>query len=63
MIQLFDPENKFWQFFSKLADVACLSFLWFLTSLPLVTLGAATASFYDFTMRQAQNIEGTVLRA
>ena len=39
MIQLFDPENKFWQFFSKLADVACLSFLWFLTSLPLVTLG------------------------
>ena len=63
MIQLFDSENKFWQFFSKLADVACLSFLWFLTSLPLVTLGAATASFYDFTMRQAQNIEGTVLRA
>ena len=63
MIQLFDPENKFWQFFSKLADVACLSFLWFLTSLPVVTMGAATASFWDFTMRQAQNIEGTVLRA
>ncbi len=63
MIQLFDPENKFWQFFGKLADVACLSFLWFLTSLPLVTMGAATASFYDFTMRQAQNIEGSVLRS
>lgn len=63
MIQLFDPENKFWQFFSKITDVACLSFLWFLTSLPLVTVGASTAAFYDFTMRQAQNIEGTVLRA
>lgn len=63
MIQLFDPENRFWQFFAKLADVACLSFLWFLSSLPLITIGAATASFYDFTMRQAQNIEGTVWRA
>ena len=62
MIRLFDPENRFWQFLSKITDVACLSFLWFLTSLPLVTIGAATAAFYDFTMRQAQNIEGTVWR-
>lgn len=62
MIRLFDPENRFWQFLSKLTDVACLSFLWFLTSLPLVTMGAATAAFYDFTMRQAQNIEGSVWR-
>lgn len=62
MIQLFDPENKFWQFLGKITDVACLSFLWFLTSLPLVTMGAATAAFYDFTMRQAQNIEGSVWR-
>lgn len=63
MIRLFDPENRFWQFLGKVADVACLSFLWFLTSLPLVTMGAATASFYDFTMRQAQNIEGSVWRS
>lgn len=62
MNRLFDPENRFWQFLSKITDVACLSFLWFLTSLPLVTIGAATAAFYDFTMRQAQNIEGTVWR-
>lgn len=63
MNRIFDQENRFWQFLGKITDVACLSFLWFLTSLPLVTMGAATASFYDFTMRQAQNIEGTVFRA
>lgn len=63
MIQLFDPENKFWQFFGKLTDVACLSFLWFLTSLPLVTMGASTASFYSFTMKQVQNTEGSVRKS
>lgn len=62
MIHLFDPENRFWQLLSKIADVFILSFLWFILSLPLVTMGAATAAFYDFTMRQAQNIEGSALR-
>lgn len=60
MNKIFNPENKFWEFIGKLADVACLSVLWFVTSLPIVTFGAATTAFYSFTMRQVNDTEGTV---
>ena len=48
MSRLFDPENKFWNFIGKIADVTCMSFLWVGTSLPLVTMGAATTAFYSY---------------
>ena len=60
MNQLFDQENKFWSFFGKLADVTCMSLLWMLTSLPIVTIGASTTAFYQFTLRQVNDTEGTV---
>jgi uncharacterized membrane protein YesL len=60
MIHLFNPENKFWAFVAKLADVFLLSLLWLVTSLPIVTIGAATAAFYHFTIHQATDTESTV---
>ena len=63
MIQLFDPENKFWQFLSKVTDAACMSLLWLLTSIPLVTIGASTAAFYDFTLNQVQDLEGSLCKS
>lgn len=61
MIHLFDPENKFWNFVGKLADVACLSVLWFLTSLPVLTAGASFTALYAYTMRQVRDTEGGIL--
>ena len=55
MSRLFDPENKFWNFIGKIADVTCMSFLWVGTSLPLVTMGAATTAFYSYTMHQVRD--------
>ena len=46
MSRIFDPENKFWNDIGKVADVTCMSLLWSLTSLPLVTIGAATTAVY-----------------
>lgn len=63
MSKLFDPENKFWQFLGKVTDVVCMSLLWLLTSLPLVTAGASTAAFYGFTLDQVRNLEGSVVRS
>lgn len=63
MIKLFDPENKFWQFLSKVTDVVCMSLLWLLTSLPLVTIGASTTAFYAFTLDQVRNLEGSLVRS
>ena len=61
MSRIFDPENKFWNAIGKVADVTCMSLLWSLTSLPLVTIGAATTAFYAYTMRQVRDTEGSIL--
>ena len=63
MSGIFNPENKFWDFIGKLADVTFMSMLWLITSLPIVTAGAATTAFYDFTMHQVNDREGTVWRS
>jgi len=44
----------------KITDVACMSLLWLITSLPVFTIGAATAAFYSFTMDAVQDNEGGV---
>lgn len=61
MSRIFDPENKFWSAISKVADVTCMSVLWTITSLPLVTMGAANTAFYSYTMRQVRDTEGGIL--
>lgn len=63
MYHLFNPENKFWNFVAKLTDVACMSILWALVSLPLFTIGAATTAFYDFTLHQVNDREGKIIRS
>lgn len=61
MHTLFNPENKFWNFMGKITDVACMSLLWLLTSLPVFTIGAATAAFYSFTLDAVGDNEGRVI--
>jgi uncharacterized membrane protein YesL len=47
----------------KITDVACMSILWLITSLPIFTIGASTAAFYAFTLDAVQDAEGAVLRS
>lgn len=60
MYTLFNPENKFWNFMGKITDVACMSVLWLITSLPVITIGASTAAFYSFTLDAVSDSEGGV---
>lgn len=46
MGRFFDPNSGVMGFMSKVADVIILSILWFLCSIPVVTMGAATAALY-----------------
>ena len=55
---LFNVNNSFWQFLNKMADQFLLSLLWLLCSLPLITAGAATASFLTVSMKLYKNEEG-----
>lgn len=51
MARIFDPDNSFFRPLGKLADVLMLSLLWVFTSLPVVTLGPASAALYDSVTR------------
>ena len=48
---LFNPESWLWQPFGKIADYLILSALWLLCSIPIVTMGAASAAVYDCCAR------------
>lgn len=46
MGNLFDPNSGIMGFMSKVADMIILSLLWVVCSIPIVTMGAATAALY-----------------
>ena len=49
--RIFDPDNIVFHPLGKLADVLMLSLMWLATSLPLFTLGPATAALYDVSVK------------
>ena len=44
--RIFSYDNKFFQFMNRLVDCVCLSLLFVLFSLPVVTLGASATALY-----------------
>lgn len=49
--QVFNPDNGVFRFLAKIVDVVALGLLWFVCSLPVVTLGASTAALYYTVVR------------
>lgn len=47
MRDLFNPDAFLWRWCSRILDVMVLSILWLFCSLPVVTIGPATAALYD----------------
>lgn len=44
---VFDPTNWFWRGLGRVCDIVGLSLCWIVCSLPVFTVGAATAALYD----------------
>ncbi len=59
---LVDPEALLWRGVGKFADVLALSAAWLFSSLPVITLGAATAALYDAAARCLRGGESGPLR-
>lgn len=47
MDKFFNPDNFFWRWFGKSADIFVLSFLWLLCCLPIVTIIPSSIALYD----------------
>ena len=61
MKSLFNAENWLWKPLGTLGDFVMLSLLWTLFSLPVVTLGPASAALYDAAVHSIRRGEDTVL--
>ena len=59
----FNPDNPFWSFLNKVIDIAILELIWILTSLPIITIGASSAAFWNCIMRICEDDEGHIYRA
>lgn len=46
MSGLFNPENKIWTGLSTAADLMLLNIMWFISCIPIITIGVATTSYY-----------------
>ncbi len=57
--RIFHPENRFFQITARLVDLVLLSLLWLAASLPLVTLGPASAALYDTVVKTFRTKEET----
>lgn len=57
---LFNYDGPFIQLFNKIADCVCLSFLWLISSLPVITIGASTTALYYSMNKCVRRSEGGV---
>lgn len=61
-MRLFDLSQPFWQKIGKMGDIILLSFLWILCSLPIVTMGAASAALNRQVAQVITSYEGNLVK-
>lgn len=59
--RFFNPESLVWRIFGFIGDLVTFSLLWALCSIPLVTLGPATAALYDTMVHTLRRKESAPL--
>lgn len=62
MERFFSLDNPVWNFLGKTWDVLWVSILWFVCSIPIVTLGASTSALYYVGLKLTKNEEGYVTK-
>lgn len=61
-MKLFSIDGPLYNFFSRLLDMIKLNMLWFLFSLPVVTIGASTAAAFSITLKMVDEREGYIAK-
>ena len=59
-MQLFHPENALWQGINKVLLMLYAGMLWFLCSIPIITMGAASSALMEVMMKLAKDQEGYI---
>ncbi len=61
-MKLFHMDNPVFRFISRVGDMFILSLLWFVTSLPIITIGASTTALFDACIRIIRSRDTSVFR-
>ena len=62
MDRIFNMDNKFFTFMSRVADLIILNLLFIVCCLPIVTIGPAWTAMYYVTLKMARNEESYIVR-
>lgn len=62
MRHLFSADGRFFLFINTLTDLIILNLLFFLTCIPVITIGASCMALYQSTLRLADNTESYIVR-
>lgn len=59
----FNQSGWFYRFLSRLWDLLVLNFLFLLTSIPIITIGASASALYSVTLKAVRNEESYLVRS
>lgn len=59
----FNYDNPVWRFIGKFFDIMILNVLWFVCSIPIVTIGASTTAVYYVTLKLVRDEDGTTIKS
>lgn len=59
----FNYDNPVWRFIGKFFDIMILNVLWFVCSIPIVTIGASTTAVYYVTLKLVRDEEGATIKS
>lgn len=59
----FNYDNPVWRFIGKFFDIMILNVLWFVCSIPIVTIGASTTAVYYVTLKLVRDEEGATVKS
>ena len=62
MDNLFGYDSKFFEILGKVTDIVILNFLFMISCIPIVTIGASLSAMYSVSMRMANDDEPYVVR-
>ena len=63
MGRIFDMDNKFFRFMSKVADLCILNIICVVCCIPVITAGASITAMYYVTLKMVRNEEAYIIRS
>lgn len=60
-MKFFSMDNPVFNFISRIGDMMMLSLMWFLTSLPIITIGASTTALFDGCIRIIRSRDSSIV--